>query len=135
MSEQVEPKRVLIIEDNMLNQKIADMVIKQLGHETIQVFEGKDAVRIVREEMPDLIILDVKLPDSSGTEICRKIKDDAELKVIPVIIVTALSEEDQQRQIVAESKCDFYLAKPFLPHMFAEAIAQFIQVRSVDWGL
>lgn len=135
MSEQIDPKKVMIIEDNQLNQKIADMIIKQLGHDTVQVYEGKKAIEIVKQEMPSLVILDIKLPDASGVDICRSIKQDPELKDIPVIVITALSSDEDRKQIVAESGCDHYIAKPFLPHMFAEAIGRFIQIRSVDWGL
>ncbi len=135
MSEQIDPKKVMIIEDNQLNQKIADMIVKQLGHDTVQVYEGKKAIEIAKQEKPALVILDIKLPDASGIDICKAIKADADLKHIPVIVITALSSEEDRKQIVAESGCDNYIAKPFLPHMFAEAIGRYIQIRSVDWGL
>jgi len=135
MSEQIEPKKVMIIEDNQLNQKIADMIIKQLGHDTIQVYEGKGAIEIVKKEKPSLVILDIKLPDSSGIDICKAMKSDPELKHIPVIVITALSSEEDKKQIVSESGCDNYIAKPFMPHMFAQAIGRYIQIKSVDWGL
>ncbi len=135
MSEQIEAKKVMIIEDNQLNQKIADMIIKQLGHKTIQVYEGKRAVEIAKQEKPDLVILDIKLPDSSGIDVCKAIKSDPELKNIPVIVITALSSDEDKKQIVLESGCDNYIAKPFLPHMFAQTIGRYIQIKSVDWGL
>ncbi|MFT6106803.1 MAG: two-component system cell cycle response regulator DivK [Rickettsiales bacterium] len=135
MSAPIESKRVMIIEDNQLNQKIADMIIKQLGHETIQVFEGVGAFERIKAEKPDLIILDIKMPDSSGVDICRDVKNDPELKDIPVIVVTALASEEEKKEIVSESKCNEYIAKPFLPNIFATTIGRFIEIRSVDWGL
>ncbi len=134
MSEFITPKKVMIIEDNQLNQKIADMIVKQLGHDTIQVFEGKRAVEITRQEKPDLIILDIKLPDGSGIDICKEIKANPELKHIPVIVVTALSSDDDKKNIVAESGCDNYIAKPFFPDLFAQTIGRYIPVKSIDWS-
>ncbi len=135
MSEQIEPKKVMIIEDNQLNQKIADMIIKQLGHYTVQVYEGKKAVEIAKQEKPSLIILDIILPDISGIDVCKEFKIDPELKNIPIIVITSLSSDEDKQKIVSESGCDNYIAKPFLPHMFAEAIGRYIHIKSVDWGL
>jgi two-component system cell cycle response regulator DivK len=134
MSEFIEPKKVMIIEDNQLNQKIADMIIKQLGHDTIQVFDGKQAVDMVRKEKPHLIILDIKLVDISGIDICKEIKADPELKNIPVIVVTALSSDEDKKNIVAESGCDNYIAKPFFPDLFAQTIGRYVPIKSIDWS-
>ncbi len=134
MSEFIQPRKVMIIEDNQLNQKIADMIIKQLGHDTVQVFEGIKAVEMVRQEKPDLIILDIKLVDISGVDICKEIKADAELKNIPVIVVTALSSDEDKKNIVAESGCDNYIAKPFFPDLFAQTIGRYIPIKSIDWS-
>jgi len=134
MSETIEPKKVMIIEDNEVNQKISDMIIKKLGHNTIQVFDGKGAIKTIRQEKPHLIILDIQLPENcSGIDICKEIKGDPELKHIPVIVVTALHGDEDKKQITAESGCDEYIAKPFLPNVFIDAISQFIEVNSVDW--
>ncbi len=134
MSEFIEPRKVMIIEDNQLNQKIADMIVKQLGHDTLQVFDGTNVVEKVRQEKPDLIILDIKLADVSGIDICKEIKADKELKDIPVIVVTALSSEEDKKNIVAESGCDNYIAKPFFPDLFAQTIGRYIPVKSIDWS-
>jgi two-component system, cell cycle response regulator DivK len=134
MSEFIQPRKVMIIEDNQLNQKIADMIIKQLGHDTVQVFEGIKAVEMVRQEKPDLIILDIKLVDISGVDICKEIKADAELKNIPVIVVTALSGDEDKKNIIAESGCDNYIAKPFFPDLFAQTIGRYIPIKSIDWS-
>ena len=134
MSEFIQPRKVMIIEDNQLNQKIADMIIKQLGHDTVQVFEGIKAVEMVRQEKPDLIILDIKLVDISGVDICKEIKADAELKNIPVIVVTALSGDEDKKNIIAESGCDNYIAKPFFPDLFAQTIGRYIPIKIIDWS-
>ena len=134
MSDYIEPKQVMIIEDNKLNQEIADTIIKQLGHETIQIFEGRGAVEKVKKEKPDLIILDIKLPEEiSGIDICKELKEDKKLKKIPVIVVTALSSDEDRQKIVSESGCDDYIAKPFFPDLFARTIGKYIQIKSIDW--
>ncbi|MFT5703395.1 MAG: CheY-like chemotaxis protein [Rickettsiales bacterium] len=135
MSEPIDSKTVMIIEDNKLNQKIADMIIRQLGHDTVQVYEGIKAMQTIKEVNPGLIILDIKLPDSSGIDICKAVKSDPETKHIPVIVVTALSSPEEKKEIVEQSGCDAYIAKPFMPHMFAETIGRFVEIKSVDWGL
>lgn len=134
MSEYIEPRKVMIIEDNQLNQKIADMIIKQLGHNTVQVFDGNNAVEMVRKEKPDLIILDIKLQQISGIDVCKEIKADPELKKIPVIVVTALSSDEDKKNIVAESGCDNYIAKPFFPDLFAQTLGRYIPIKSIDWS-
>ena len=134
MSEAIIPKKVMIIEDNQLNQRIADMIIKQLGHDTVQVFEGKKAFEIAKQEKPDLVILDIKMPDISGVEICKSLKADDELKNVPVIVVTSLSSDEDKEQIVKETGCDNYIAKPFFPDLFATTIGRYIPIKSIDWS-
>ncbi|MCE3255645.1 MAG: two component response regulator [Rickettsiaceae bacterium] len=132
MTDNIEPKKIMVIEDNKLNQKIAAMIIKQLGHDVIQIFESKTAVEAIEKERPDLIILDILMPEVSGVDICRNIKSNNELKHIPVIVVTSLSSEEDKKHI-SESGCDNYIAKPFLPHIFAQSVAKYIPVKTVDW--
>ena len=134
MSAPITPKKVMIIEDNKLNQQIAHTIVTQLGHNSIQLLEGKDAIAKIRAEKPDLIILDVMLPDSSGIDICKEIKADAELKKIAVIIITSLSTSEDKKRIIAESGCDEYIAKPFFPNMFANTIGKYIPVKTIDWS-
>jgi two-component system cell cycle response regulator DivK len=124
----------MIIEDSKLNQEIANTIITKLGHNTIQLFEGKDAVAIIRSEKPDLIILDIKLPDSSGIDICRELKADPELNKIAVIVVTSLCTSDDKKRVVEQSGCDNYIAKPFFPDLFANTIGQYIPIKKIDWN-
>ena len=131
-SEYICTKRVMIIEDNEISQELAKRIIEQLGHTVLQLFEGKNAVEKIRELKPDLIILDIMLPDASGIEICRKLKDDPELKKIFVIIVTALGSDEDKKRIVAESGCNNYIIKPIIPRLFAAAIGRYVHIRDVD---
>ncbi len=134
MSEYTTSKKVMIIEDNLLNQKITASIIKALGHEAIQVFEGTKALEAIKQEKPDLIILDIIFPDISGIEICQKVKLDKELKDIPVIVVTSLSTDEDKKQILKESGCDSYIAKPFTAELFVQTVASYIAVKHIDWS-
>ena len=132
MSVVTELKKIMIIEDNPLNQKIASMIMDRMGHEVIQIFDGKGAYDIVKREKPQLVILDVMIPNISGIDICRAIKDDPELKRIPVIIVTAMSNSGDEVRITSESGCDDYLSKPFLPQILASTINKYIKSEPAD---
>jgi two-component system, cell cycle response regulator DivK len=130
----VAAKKVMIVEDNHLNQKISNMIIDALGHKTIQVFDGDKAFDVVKENLPDLIILDIQLTNISGIEICQQVKADEKTQHIPVIVVTALATDQDKKKIVSESGCDSYIAKPFMPKEFSEEIAKYIPIKKVDWS-
>jgi len=132
MSAFINPRKIMVIEDNKLNQEIANTIINHLGHNTIQLLEGKDAIAKIRAEKPDLIILDVLLPDASGIDICKALKADPELKKIAVIIITALSTDEDQKRIVAQSGCEDYIAKPFFPDLFAKTIGKYIPIKTTN---
>jgi two-component system cell cycle response regulator DivK len=135
MSEKILPRKIMVIEDNQLNQKIANMIIEQIGHDSIQVFDGEKAVEITKKEKPDLIILDIQLGDISGIDVAKEIRSYKELKSIPIIVVTVLGTEEEKKQIIKDSGCNDYIAKPFLPNVFVDAIAKYIPVKSIDWAL
>lgn len=135
MSEKILPRKIMVIEDNQLNQKIAGMIIEQIGHTAIQVFDGTKAVAAVKKEKPDLIILDIQLGDVSGIDVARGVRCVEELKDIPIIVVTVLGTEDEKRQIIKNSGCNDYISKPFLPNVFVDAIAKYIPVKSIEWAL
>ena len=131
--EHIRSKKVMIIEDNEINQEMSKRIIEQLGHNVVQLFEGKNAIEQIRAEKPNLIILDIMLPDASGIDICKELKSDPELKKIFVIVVTSLTSNEDKKRIVAESGCNNYIVKPLIPSVFANAIGRYIHVRTIDW--
>lgn len=135
MSEKILPRKIMVIEDNQLNQKIANMIIEQIGHNTIQVFDGAKAVETAKAEKPDLIILDIQLGDISGIDVAKEIRSIDSLKNVPIIVVTVLGTEEEKKQIIKDSGCNDYIAKPFLPNVFVDAIAKYIPVKSIEWAL
>jgi two-component system cell cycle response regulator DivK len=105
-------KIVLIVEDNALNLKLFDDLLTHYGYTTIVTSRGEAALELARQNTPDLILLDMQLPDISGMDAARRLKADEETRAIPVIAVTAFAMSGDREQILA-SGCDDYLAKPF----------------------
>jgi len=104
--------RILVIEDEADIRRVLDYNLRSAGHEVLSAEQGREGLSLVREERPDLVLLDLMLPDVSGTEVCRAIKDDPSSRAIPVIVLTARSEEID-RVVGFELGADDYVTKPF----------------------
>ena len=105
-------KTVLIVEDNELNMKLFTDLLQVHGYAVVQSTNGHDALDLAHEHQPDLVIMDIQLPERSGLDVTRDLKADPELAHIPVIAVTAFAmKSDEQR--IREGGCEDYLAKPF----------------------
>ena len=118
-------KTVLIVEDNDLNMKLFNDLLQAHGYDTLQTMDGRDAVQIARENKPDLILMDIQLPEISGLEVTKMLKADEDLKHIPVIAVTAFAMKGDEEKI-REGGCDGYLAKPISVPVFLETVAKFL---------
>lgn len=117
-------KLVLIVEDNELNMKLFHDLLVAHGYRTLQTRNGIDALRIARERMPDLILMDIQLPEVSGLEVTKWLKDDDALRHIPVIAVTAYAmkgDEDRMRQ----GGCEAYISKPVSIASFIGTVRRF----------
>ena len=119
------PKTVLIVEDNELNMKLFRDLLEAHGYATVQTREGLQALDLAREHRPDLILMDIQLPEVSGLEITKWLKDDEELKSIPVIAVTAFAMKGDEQKI-REGGCEAYIAKPISVAHFVEMVQRFI---------
>ena len=118
-------KRVLIVEDNPLNMKLLRDVLEAHGYDTIATGEGGAALTLAREHLPDLILMDLQLPDISGFDAVRQLKDHAPTRGIPVVAVTAFAMSGDERKALT-SGCDGYVAKPISLHKFIEVVERFI---------
>jgi len=102
---------VLVVDDNEQNLELLIAYLEDLQCGTIAAGTGVEALEIVKEKMPDLVLLDVMMPKMSGFEVCRRLKGDPQTAHIPIIMVTALSElADIERAI--DSGTDDFLSKP-----------------------
>ena len=114
-------RKVLVVEDNELNMRLFCDLLDAFGFETFQCRDGAKAVEIARQELPDLIIMDIQLPEVSGLDITRWLKDDDKVAHIPVLAVTAFAmRADEQR--VREAGCEGYLSKPIPIAPFIKAV-------------
>ena len=104
--------RVLVIEDEQDLQEVLAYNLRQAGYEVVSATSGQEGLRLLAERAPDLILLDLMLPDLSGTQICRAIKSDPKTKGIPVVMMTAKGEEID-RVVGFELGAEDYVVKPF----------------------
>ena len=118
-------RKILIVEDNLLNMKLFNDVLVAHGYETLQSRDGPEALALARRHRPDLILMDIQLPEISGLEVTRWLKEDAELKVIPVVAITAFAMKgDEQR--IRDGGCEGYIAKPISIASFLKTVEGFL---------
>ena len=114
-------KKVLIVEDNELNMKLFHDLLDAQGYQTLQTREGLQALALAREHRPDLILMDIQLPEISGLEVTKWLKEDADLASIPVVAVTAFAMKGDEERI-REGGCEAYISKPISVSHFLDTI-------------
>jgi two-component system cell cycle response regulator DivK len=119
------PKTVLIVEDNELNMKLFNDLLEANGYRTVQTRNGVEAVELARQHMPDLILMDIQLPEVSGLQVTQWIKDDEKLRHIPVIAVTAFAMKGDEEKI-RQGGCEAYLSKPISVAKFVETVRNYL---------
>jgi len=117
-------KKILVVEDNDLNMKLFCDLLNAHGYDTIQTQEGMKALALAREEKPDLILMDIQLPEVSGLEVTKWIKEDEDMQHIPVIAVTAFAMKGDEEKIRAGG-CEAYIAKPISVGNFIETVKKY----------
>ena len=118
-------KTVLIVEDNELNMKLFHDLLEANGINTIETRDGTGVLELAREHKPDLILMDIQLPEVSGLDVTKWLKDDEELKDIPVIAVTAFAMKGDEQKI-REGGCEDYISKPISVTRFLEVINNYL---------
>ncbi|HLI67267.1 MAG TPA: response regulator [Caulobacteraceae bacterium] len=119
------PKKVLIVEDNELNMKLFHDLLDAQGYETLETRDGLQALALARQHKPDLILMDIQLPEISGLEVTKWVKEDDELAHIPVVAVTAFAMKGDEERI-REGGCEAYISKPISVAHFLDTIKRFI---------
>jgi two-component system cell cycle response regulator DivK len=114
-------KTVLIVEDNELNMKLFRDLLDAYGYRTLQTRTGMEALHLARQERPDLILMDIQLPEVSGLEVTKWLKDDETLCDIPVIAVTAFAMKGDEERI-RRGGCEAYISKPISIATFLDAV-------------
>jgi len=118
-------KTVLIVEDNELNMKLFHDLLEAQGYNILQTKDGMEALKLAREHRPDLILMDIQLPEVSGLEVTKWIKEDDNLRAIPVIAVTAFAMKGDEEKI-RDGGCEAYIPKPISVAGFLETVKQFL---------
>ncbi|GGE83001.1 MULTISPECIES: response regulator [Stappia] len=118
-------KTVLIVEDNELNMKLFHDLLEAHGYQTLQTRTGMEALELARAHGPDLILMDIQLPEVSGLEVTKWIKEDDDLKTIPVIAVTAFAMKGDEERI-RQGGCEAYISKPISVAKFLETVRSYL---------
>ena len=119
------PKTVMIVEDNELNMKLFNDLLESRGYGTIQTRNGFEALDLARAHHPDLILMDIQLPEVSGLEVTKWLKEDDSLADIPVIAVTAFAMKGDEERI-RQGGCEAYISKPISVPRFIETIKSYL---------
>jgi two-component system, cell cycle response regulator DivK len=125
MDMRMPAKKVLIVEDNELNMKLFHDLLDAQGYETFQTGEGLAALSLARAHQPDLILMDIQLPEVSGLEVTKWLKEDDELSHIPVVAVTAFAMKGDEERII-EGGCEAYISKPISVAHFLDTVRRYL---------
>ncbi len=117
-------KSILIVEDNELNMKLFNDLLQAHGFNTIQTRSGLEAIELARKHMPSVILMDIQLPEVSGLEVTKWLKDDDKVKHIPVIAITAFAMKGDE-EMIRQGGCEAYLSKPISVQKFLETVKNF----------
>jgi two-component system cell cycle response regulator DivK len=115
---------VLIVDDNEKNMKLARDVLRLAGFRTLEAATGGDGISVAREHLPDVILMDIRLPDMDGTEATRRLKEDPRTAQIPVVALTSLAMKGD-RELLLAAGFDGYLEKPISVREFPEQVRGF----------
>lgn len=124
-------RTILIVEDNELNMKLFNDLLQAHGYNTLQAKDGRVVVELTRKNRPDLILMDIQLPEISGLEITKMLKADDDLRSIPVVAVTAFAMKGDEQKI-RNGGCDGYIAKPISVASFLQTVSRFLEPQPAE---
>ena len=124
-------KRVLVIEDNENNMKLICLVLEKHGYEPIQAFTGVEGVDKAIQEKPDIILMDIQLPDISGIEATQRIRMMDDMQEIPIIAITSYAMSGDREKILNVG-CNGYFEKPIDPLTIVKDIEKIVELKNND---
>ena len=116
---------ILVVEDNPANMKLAVLLLSKAGHTVLSAVDAETGLAMAHVDRPDLILMDIQLPEVSGLEVTKWLKEDETLAHIPVVAVTAFAMKGDEERI-REGGCEAYLSKPISVAKFIETIRHFL---------
>jgi len=123
--------KILVVEDNSFMLQLLESRLKANNYEVITAANGLEGLDKARKENPDLILLDISMPDLDGFETAAKLKDSSETRSIPIIFVTAKGEEEDIFKAITELGSEFYIIKPFKPEVLLDGIKKALSKRKI----
>jgi len=119
------PKRILIVEDNKVDVRLLKDILESRGYEILLTGDGVEAIALAFVSLPDLILMDIQLPDISGLEVTRRLRGDKRSRRIPIVAVTAFAMGWHEREAL-DSGCDAYISKPISIFGFLRTVESFL---------
>jgi two-component system cell cycle response regulator DivK len=119
-------KHILVVEDQEDNRRILRDLLTSAGYEPIEAVTGTEGVRLARSHRPDLILMDIQLPELDGHEATRQIKADPALRPIPIVVVTSYALSGDEAKAIAAG-ADAYVTKPFSPRQLLAKVRQLLE--------
>jgi two-component system cell cycle response regulator DivK len=117
---------ILIVDDNENNRKLARDVLEFAGFDTVVATGGVEGVALAMEHKPDLVLMDIRMPDLSGTEALKLLREDSRTEAIPVVALTSSTMRGDEQRFIAEG-FDGYLAKPISVREFPDKVREFLR--------
>ena len=121
----MDKKKILIVDDEIEMVEMETMRLKASGYEVMAAYDAQSGLRKAREWMPDLIILDIMLPQMDGYQVCYALKRDTKCQDIPIILVSAVDQKYDEG-LGGKAGADFYIAKPFEPSILLAKIKELV---------
>ena len=119
------PKRILIVEDNEIDVRLLKDILEMRGYDTLQTGDGLEAINLAFANLPDLILMDIQLPEISGLEVTRRLRGDERSRRIPIVAVTAFAMGWHEREAL-DSGCDAYISKPISVLGFLNTVESYL---------
>lgn len=122
--------QILLVDDNTTNLQLLRDTLDGYGYKLLAAKNGKTALSIAQKAKPDLILLDIMMPELDGYEVCRRLKDDQATAQIPVIFVTALSDAEDEAKGLTLGAVD-YITKPFNPELVRARVRNHLELNDI----
>jgi two-component system cell cycle response regulator DivK len=119
-------KKILIVDDNEKNLKVLRVVLQHSGYETIEATDGEQAIRLAKDILPDLILMDIRMPGMNGIEATRILKSEELTAKIPVVVVTSSAMRGDRERICSETWCDDFITKPIEIKPLLELVKKYV---------
>jgi CheY-like chemotaxis protein len=120
------PNRILCVEDNPQNMRLVRKILCSAGYEVIEAIDGNAGIAAAHDKMPDLILMDVNLPDIDGLEATRRLKADSQVSAIPILALTANAMHGDRERCL-EAGCNGYIPKPITKNELLNTVAHFVK--------